>query len=304
MTKLEFLSRLQTYLTFMDIVERNQTLEFYAEQIDDRIDDGMTELQAIASLEAPEDIAANLQQMKLNVDALNTSTPPASPVVTQGPVVPSPVVASNDSRVLKTIFIVIVLLITSPIWGTILLTLIGFIIAFLCTLIGIMIANISIILSGLAVAISSTVQICTQGDGLAQLAYIGTLLASIGIILINIVLIYLIARLIGFLSRTGFKGVRHSFDRVRASRKMKKMQASKQQTAPSAPQTHAYNMTKPLVQPMPQTAVQTPVPLPCTDAPQEASILNKPLMIMERNRQIQVPHHHNASSDGQEVHHV
>lgn len=304
MTKLEFLSRLQTYLTFMDIVERNQTLEFYAEQIDDRIDDGMTELQAIASLEAPEDIAANLQQMKLNVDALNTSTPPASPVVTQGPVVPSPVVASNDSRVLKTILIVIVLLLTSPIWGTILLTLIGFIIAFLSALIGVIIANISIILAGLAVVISSTVQICTQGDGVAQLAYTGTLLASIGIILINIVLIYLIARLIGFLSRTGFKGVRHSFDRARASRKMKKMQASQQQTAPSAPQPSTHTMTKPLVKPMPQTAVQMPDPLPHTNTQQGASMLDKPLIIAEHSKHIQAPYHHNTSSDGQEVHHV
>lgn len=73
MTKLEFLSRLQTYLTFMDIVERNQTLEFYAEQIDDRIDDGMTDLQALPDWQLPE-VRSYHQQMKLNVDALNTST--------------------------------------------------------------------------------------------------------------------------------------------------------------------------------------------------------------------------------------
>ena len=60
MTKREFLDRLERCLASLDAGERAAMVDFYSEQIDDRIDDGMTEHQAVASLESPEDIAANI----------------------------------------------------------------------------------------------------------------------------------------------------------------------------------------------------------------------------------------------------
>lgn len=60
MRKDEFLSRLRSCLSTLPSAERESTLEFYDEQISDRIDDGMSEQDAIASLEAPEEIAANV----------------------------------------------------------------------------------------------------------------------------------------------------------------------------------------------------------------------------------------------------
>ena len=60
MTKREFLYRLERCLASLDAGERAAMVDFYSEQIDDRIDDGMTEHQAVASLESPEDIAANI----------------------------------------------------------------------------------------------------------------------------------------------------------------------------------------------------------------------------------------------------
>ena len=60
MTKREFLYRLERCLASLDAGERAAMVDFYSEQIEDRIDDGMTEAQAVASLESPEDIAANI----------------------------------------------------------------------------------------------------------------------------------------------------------------------------------------------------------------------------------------------------
>ena len=60
MTKREFLDRLERCLASLDAGERAAMVDFYSEQIEDRIDDGMTETQAVASLESPEDIAANI----------------------------------------------------------------------------------------------------------------------------------------------------------------------------------------------------------------------------------------------------
>lgn len=64
MTKREFLQRLERCLAGMDASERSSMVEFYEEQIDDRMDDGMAEEAAVASLESPEDIAANILAMR------------------------------------------------------------------------------------------------------------------------------------------------------------------------------------------------------------------------------------------------
>ena len=64
MTKREFLERLERCLASMDATERSSMVEFYEEQIDDRMDDGMAEEAAVSSLESPEDIAANILTMR------------------------------------------------------------------------------------------------------------------------------------------------------------------------------------------------------------------------------------------------
>ena len=73
MTKREFLDRLERCLASLDAGERASMVDFYSEQIDDRMDDGMSEEQAVASLESPEDIAANI--LALRADAADAANP-------------------------------------------------------------------------------------------------------------------------------------------------------------------------------------------------------------------------------------
>ncbi len=56
MKKLEFLSALGARLSALPEAERRKTLSFYAESIDDRMEDGMNEDDAVLSLGAFEDI--------------------------------------------------------------------------------------------------------------------------------------------------------------------------------------------------------------------------------------------------------
>ena len=74
MTKREFLDRLERCLASLEDGERANMVEFYREQIEDRIDDGMAEGEAVASLEKPEDIAANILALRAESQAQSTAS--------------------------------------------------------------------------------------------------------------------------------------------------------------------------------------------------------------------------------------
>ena len=57
MNKLEFLQRLDTLLEALPTEERERALAFYSEMIDDRIEDGTPETEAVAAIGLPEEIA-------------------------------------------------------------------------------------------------------------------------------------------------------------------------------------------------------------------------------------------------------
>lgn len=60
MTKLEFLTALAGRLAMLAGDERQKTLDFYGEMIDDRMEEGMSEEEAVASLEPVEEIAQEI----------------------------------------------------------------------------------------------------------------------------------------------------------------------------------------------------------------------------------------------------
>lgn len=60
MTKLEFLTSLSSRLAMLGEEERQTTLDYYGEMIDDRLEEGMSEEEAVAGLEPVEDIAREI----------------------------------------------------------------------------------------------------------------------------------------------------------------------------------------------------------------------------------------------------
>ena len=62
MTKLEYMVALTKALSFLDHDTRNATLDFYKEMLEDRLEEAESEEAAVAAMEAPEKIAAQLRQ--------------------------------------------------------------------------------------------------------------------------------------------------------------------------------------------------------------------------------------------------
>ena len=63
MTKERFLESLKEKLGFMEKDDIDEALHFYAEMIDDRTEDGLTEEEAVAQIESPDTIAERLRKM-------------------------------------------------------------------------------------------------------------------------------------------------------------------------------------------------------------------------------------------------
>lgn len=61
MNKEEFLNRLREELKGLPAAETEKSALYYAEILDDRMEDGMSEVEAVASLGAPEEVAENLK---------------------------------------------------------------------------------------------------------------------------------------------------------------------------------------------------------------------------------------------------
>ena len=61
MTRKEYMRSLEEALQFLGEEQRAALLEYYGEMIDDRMEDGMDEVSAVAAMESPADIAAQQQ---------------------------------------------------------------------------------------------------------------------------------------------------------------------------------------------------------------------------------------------------
>lgn len=93
MNKAEFLTALRRALGKLPSYEVEQTITFYAEMIDDRVEDGMPEHEAIAALGSVEAIAAQ--------------------IIAETPAIPKAIAkASTGSRTLN----IVLLAVFSPIW--------------------------------------------------------------------------------------------------------------------------------------------------------------------------------------------
>lgn len=76
MTKEQFLNELGKALSPLSHTEREKSLAYYSELIDDRMENGMTEEQAVSGLETPSEIAAGILD-----DATESASPqPKKPV--------------------------------------------------------------------------------------------------------------------------------------------------------------------------------------------------------------------------------
>ena len=62
MTKREFLSSLRAYLAHLPQAEADERIRFYAEMIDDRMEEGLSEEEAVAAVGTAEEVAAQIAE--------------------------------------------------------------------------------------------------------------------------------------------------------------------------------------------------------------------------------------------------
>ena len=137
MNKQIFLDGLRTAISSLPPEEVNKTLAYYAEIIDDRIEDGMSEQQAIASLEPVQVLAGRIL-------AEYGKNPAAQPPAQQQ-------YSGRQKSGASTALIVVLAILLCPIWMPLAAALLGLAIGLICLLCGIIVL-ISAAVVGLAVA--------------------------------------------------------------------------------------------------------------------------------------------------------
>lgn len=208
MTKLEFINQLGDLLSTLPPDEVKPILDYYLESIADRMDDGMTEEEAIASLGDPGELAQK---------HLSEMVPPKAPEPeTESLVIPEEYLEPKPRKHRLPLWAIILLIIGFPVWGGIgigiLGAVLGIYVAIWSILLSLLVAAGSMILGGIAgvvaacfgfvVPASPPVLVLAMGLSLICTA-LGFLLLPAGIFLIRA-----FCKLHGFIFRTIRKGHR------------------------------------------------------------------------------------------------
>ena len=194
MDRYEFLNELKIKISQLPEIETEKHLAYYEEMIEDRIEDGMTEEEAVASLEDVSVIAERILQETPIVTLVKTKVKPRNGWTTAA---------------------IVAAIIGSPIWVSILIAIAAVVfsvfVAFWAVVISVAAAMISIILAGLALLIAPIFMI---GASLpVALMCFAAGLGVIGIALVGFVGVKYLAKGIAFLCKAMFRGVKSVFIR-------------------------------------------------------------------------------------------
>ena len=119
MNKMQFLQSVREQTAGMPLTEINRLLEYYSEMIDEAMEEGMSEEEATAHLGTWEDICAQIEEFR-------TSEPqPAEPIKAEPAKEPKKPIPEKKpkKRISLPMWAVVLLILTSPVWGAIVLAL-------------------------------------------------------------------------------------------------------------------------------------------------------------------------------------
>ena len=170
MNKQEFLTELKQHLKGIAPEDISGSLEYYSEMIDDAVEDGMTEEEAVASLGDIEEI---VKQLRTREKSTKTSAPPPEPEVSVMPETESSHSSDTNRTVIIILLIVCIPLIIGLVSGAA-----GIYIGMWGTVIGLYAAAVGIGISGAAMIISSPIIQSAMPEILVQ--------AGIGLVLLSL----------------------------------------------------------------------------------------------------------------------
>lgn len=171
MKKLEFINELGAQLHSMPAEEVRPLLDYYMEIVADRMEDGMTEEEAVASLGPIPELAE-----KILAEQPQTEQEP-EPIPTPAPL-PEPVPQTKRRWSASSIVLAIVL---SPLWLVLLCVLIGIEIAVWATLASLLVSSGAMILGGIAGSILSLIPMFDPVSISARIFVSGCCLVCAGI---------------------------------------------------------------------------------------------------------------------------
>lgn len=201
MNKQEFLHRLSNELACIPDADRQKFLEYYSEMLDDRIEDGMSEAEAVAEMGMP---AAIAKQIMLDM--------PFTAVVKA---------RVKEKRSLA-VWEIVLLVLGSPIWLSLLVAAVSVVIAVYVTLWAILISLYAVVFSfaagGLCSAAFGIVSLF-GADAVGAMLFIGAGLSVIGIGGLLLPAVNLAAKGTVLLTRLIGRGIKSCFigKRVRES---------------------------------------------------------------------------------------
>lgn len=140
MTKAQFLEALKAKLSFLPFEELEDQLEFYGEMIDDRMDDGLSEEEAILAAGSIDEIAFRLMNER---DTEDESTDVDEPLITQ-------------KRSLKT-WEIVLLIAGAPLWIPLLIAAVMVVFSLYVSLWSVIISLWSVFVSLVGCAVGGTV---------------------------------------------------------------------------------------------------------------------------------------------------
>lgn len=191
--KQAFLAALQEAFKGLPREDMERSLEYYSEMIDDRMEEGMTEGEAVSAMEPPSEIAKQL--------LADTSFPKLVKA------------RMKPSRALHA-WEIILLILGSPVWAPLLLTaavvLITLYLVFWIVIAALYAVDLSFAVGGLGGMIRGGILLCS-GEGLQGLFLLGGGLACTGIAILLFFAFYKISRGLVFCSKGFVLGMKSWF---------------------------------------------------------------------------------------------
>ncbi len=213
MTKMEFLAKIRSGLGSLPADEIQKTHEFYREMIDDMIEDGLTEEEAVAAVGDANEIIKNiLSDSTTEKQSKKTETEP--PIISEKKKGSSP-----GTKAL----IILLLILGSPLWITLLLAAASVVLAVAVTVLSVIITVFAVFLSiiitlyatVLALAVSAAVLFVLSifGGFTPRLIMLGASLILAGITVLLFLVSNLVTKSLFFISKGIFNGIKFLFTR-------------------------------------------------------------------------------------------
>lgn len=205
MTKLEFLTALRAHLWRLPPEDVQKSLDYYSEMIDDRMEEGLTEAEAVADIGDPEAIAKEILEESRTVPP-ETAAPASVPVSQEGPTKP------KKARVWE----IVLLILGAPLWIPLLIAAAAVIFAVLISLWAIVGVLFCVALSLGASAVGlllGCIPVLLAGRFVEAVVILGASLVCAGLCILFVHIANLTLKGMTWLSRATFRGIGKLFRR-------------------------------------------------------------------------------------------